>query len=153
MIKWIKIDNLIYQNIEPKTIDPETGNETWNIPTDPDELKQCIIDTLGFLVFRKLGNILNAVDKRNAVTTKGLVLLVKLVNSLNPDTSVLTETEQETYNAMLSLADIGYADSQLLKNTITQLQDVLNWYYQEEQKVKNMSTFEEMLEYLENLDA
>ena len=152
MIKWIKINNFIYQNVEPKTVD-ETGTEIWNIPTDPDELKQCIIDTLGFLVFRKLGNILNAVDKRNAVTTKGIVLLAKLVNSLNPDTSVLTKTEQETYNAMLSLADIGYANSQLLKNTITQLQDVLNWYYQEEQKVKNMSTFEEMLEYLENLDA
>jgi len=45
MIKQLKIDNLVYTNIEPKTFD-ENQNEIWNIPNTLEELSTCAIDTI-----------------------------------------------------------------------------------------------------------
>ena len=53
MIRIIKLGNLIYENIEPKTID-ENGNEIWNIPNDLDQLKQAYIDTVKWQANQKL---------------------------------------------------------------------------------------------------
>ena len=40
MIKLIKIGNLLYENIEPFSVD-ENGNKVWNIPQDEALLKKC----------------------------------------------------------------------------------------------------------------
>ena len=53
MIKLIKIDNLVYQNIEPKSID-ENGQEVWSIPQDFETLKYCAIDTIKWQAGQKL---------------------------------------------------------------------------------------------------
>jgi len=53
MIRIIKLNNLIYANIEPKTTD-ENGNEIWNIPNDLDQLKQAMIDTVKWQANQKL---------------------------------------------------------------------------------------------------
>jgi predicted DNA-binding protein (UPF0251 family) len=53
MIKQIKLNNLIHINIEPKSID-ENGQETWNIPSDLEELRTVAIDTIRWDAGRQL---------------------------------------------------------------------------------------------------
>ena len=54
MIKLIKLDKMIYTNIEFKIFD-ENGNEVWNnIPNDLKELKNCAIDTVRWDAGRQL---------------------------------------------------------------------------------------------------
>ena len=53
MIHVIKLGNAIYENIEPYYID-ENGNRIWNIPTDVNELKQALIDTVRWQAHKKL---------------------------------------------------------------------------------------------------
>ena len=53
MIKIIKLNNLIYENIEPFYID-ENGNKIWNIPNDVDSLKAVLIDTVKWQAGLKL---------------------------------------------------------------------------------------------------
>ena len=148
MIKWIKLGNLIYQNI-----DPETGTEIWNIPSDPVQLKQCCMDTLGWLVARKLNTTL-ATDKEKASTTKGIVLLAKMIKQIADATNTqlnLTENEQNGFNKMLQLAEMGYCDSRLLPFSSEILADALMWYHTKMQELEELSTTEELVEFLENL--
>ncbi len=58
MITIIKLGNLIYENIEAKTIDEE-GNETWNVPNDPVQLRNALSDTLTWLAKQRLERILD----------------------------------------------------------------------------------------------
>ena len=53
MIRIIKLGNLIYENIEPFHID-ENGNKIWNIPSDLNQLKQAMIDTVKWQANQKL---------------------------------------------------------------------------------------------------
>jgi len=53
MVHIIKLGNTIYENIEPYYID-ENGNKVWNIPTDINELKQALIDTVRWQAHKKL---------------------------------------------------------------------------------------------------
>lgn len=59
MIRIIKLGNLIYENIEAKTID-ENGNEVWNVPNDPVQLKNTLADTLAWLSKQRVNNILDS---------------------------------------------------------------------------------------------
>jgi len=58
MIKFLKVGDNFYQNIEPNMVD-ENGNEIWNIPNDPTQLKSAIADTLVWLAKQKLNNVLD----------------------------------------------------------------------------------------------
>jgi hypothetical protein len=58
MIKIIKLGNLIYENIEAKTID-ENGNEVWNVPNDIAQLKNALSDTLAWLEKQRLQEVLD----------------------------------------------------------------------------------------------
>ena len=152
MIKWIKLGNYIYQNIEPGTID-ENGNEVWNIPADPVQLKQCIINTLGWLVARKLRQGVGS-DKEKASTTKGIVLLAKIVKQIVDATNTqlnLTENEQNALEKMLQLAEIGYCDGQLLIVSGDLLASALRWYHTKMQELEPLDTTEELVQFLENL--
>ena len=53
MIRIIKLDNLVYENIEPFYTD-EDGNKIWNIPNNLDQLKQVYIDTVKWQANQKL---------------------------------------------------------------------------------------------------
>ena len=53
LIKQIKMNGLIYSNIEPYSID-EDGNKIWNIPQDLEGLKNCAIDTVRWDAGRQL---------------------------------------------------------------------------------------------------
>jgi len=151
MIRIIKLGNLIYENIEPKTID-ENGNEIWNIPSDFDTLKSAIEDTLGWLVFNNIQkSISRSPDKLNASNSKAICLLAKVINTLNPDLTQLTEKEQSAFNKMLSLANDGYTDSILLNFTSDKLQEQLDWYANKIQELNNLSTVDELINFLENI--
>ena len=53
---------------------------------------------------------------------------------------------------MVDLATNGYSDSELLNNTLQSITDNLNWYYTKMNELENLSTVEEMIDFLENLD-
>jgi len=53
IIRIIKFGDVVYENIEPYYID-ENGNKIWNIPTDINELKQALIDTVRWQARKKL---------------------------------------------------------------------------------------------------
>lgn len=53
MIRIIKLGNFIYENIEPYIID-EQGNKIWIVPTDVNELKKAMIDTVKWQAKKKL---------------------------------------------------------------------------------------------------
>ena len=151
MIKYIKQGNLIYQNIEPFYLD-ENGNKVWNIPDDPERLKSCLEDTLGWLVAQKITKTLISADKEKAATTKGIVLLAKIISTLNPDTSSLTENERQAYNLLLQLANVGYSDSDLLQISTNSLLENLQWYKQKLQELERLNTLDELIQFAENLE-
>ena len=150
MIKIIKIGNLIYQNIEAKTID-ENGNEVWNIPSDPVELKAALADTLGWIVGQNIVKTIGDANKKDTATSKSVVLLAKIIASLNPDTSTLTATEQDIFQKMLDLGSIGYSDSELLNNTIGAIQAELTDYAAKIAELEKLSTLDELIAFAENL--
>ena len=166
MIKVIKIGNFIYENIEPKTLEPisidENGNPTsfqerWNIPTDPVQLKSCILDTLGWIVSRKIQKILGSIDKKDASTTKAIVLLAKLISTLNPNLDSLTENEKQAYNLMLQLGELGYSDSQLLINALNSVKEYIEWFGEKIQELESIDisapdALDKLINFLENLD-
>lgn len=56
MIKLLKLGNLIYENIEAKTID-ENGNEIWNVPNDEIQLKTAFKDTIDWYTDRYINQM------------------------------------------------------------------------------------------------
>jgi flagellar capping protein FliD len=166
MIKVIKVGNFIYENIEPKTLEPigidENGNpiefqEKWNIPTDPAKLKFCILDTLGWVVSQKIQKTLGSIDKKDASTTKAIVLLAKVISSLNPDLSNLTENEKKAFELLTQLGNIGYSDSTLLINALQSVQEHILWFRQklgelEQIDITAPDALDKLIEFLESLD-
>ena len=151
MIRIIKIGDNIYERIEPKSVD-EKGNEIWLIPNDYEKLKNSVIDTLGWIVFKKLKDSFNSIDKQFAVTSKSIVLLFKIVNSLNPDLSILTDAERAFYENMNILAENGYSDSQLINTYIEKLSILITWYNDMSQQVQQLNTVDELVQFLETLE-
>lgn len=156
MIKTIKIGNLIYQNIEPYYID-ENGNKIWNIPNDVNQLKFCLSDTLGWLVAQKIQKTLGSIDKKDVSTSKAITLLAKLISTLSPDTSVLTENEQNAYDTILNLANNGYSDSELLVNALNAIQTYLTWYQTKITELESIdltseTVLDDLIKFAENID-
>ena len=122
MIKLIKIGNLVYQGFQEKVID-ENGKETWNIPTDIEEFRKIVIDTINWKIGQDIKNATQDFTRLSAANSKAIIIVSKLLNTLNPDTTGLTDKEKSAYNKMLTLANNGYGDSDLLN---TSLDAVLN---------------------------
>ena len=139
MIKLIKVADLIYQNIEPKFINVD-GNEVWNIPTDPEDLKNCLMDTIGWIVSQNIVKTIGGANKKDASATKAITLLAKLVSALNPDTSKLTENEKNAYEKLLALANAGYSDSTLLNESLQAVIDQLQWYAEKLNELNTIDT-------------
>jgi hypothetical protein len=147
MIKTIKIGDLVYQNIEAKTID-ENGNEVWNIPNDLEKLRACVIDTLNWLIGQEVKNILGDYTKLSAANSKAVVLLVKAVDGV-ADKSNFTQTEQDIWNEMLKLANAGYGDSQLLLNSLNAVTDNIQTYSDKINKALAATSTDELISLLE----
>jgi len=151
MIKYMKLGNHIIRNTEPYYIDEE-GNQIWNIPSDSAQLKSALEDTLGWLVYNNIQKSINrSADKLNASSTKAVCLLAKVISTLSPDLSQLTEKEQSAFNKMLALADQGYTDSDLLNFTSSTLQEQLNWYAEKMQELNSLETLDELVAFAERL--
>ncbi len=125
MIKMLKKNNQVFQNFEEKEI-LEDGTVVWNIPTNVEEFKAMAIDTINWQigdgVKKAVGNTNVNLSASNA---KGIALLAKVVNAQSPDTSSLTELEADSYNKLISLADGGYADSELLNASLTNVSEFI----------------------------
>ena len=121
MIKIIKIDDLIYQGFQEKSFD-ENGNEVWNIPTDVEAFRKITIDTINWWVGNKVKKQTGDFAKLSAANSKAIVLLTKLLVTLNPDTSKLTDLEKSAWDKLIAFADNGYADSELLNNSLDAVQ-------------------------------
>ena len=117
MIKQIKIGNLIYKNIEPFYVN-EKGKRIWNIPNDLEELRKAVIDTINWKVGDEVKKATGDLVKLSAANSKAIVIVLKLLETLNPDTSKLNDLEKSAYEKMLTLADNGYGDSELLNNSL-----------------------------------
>ena len=121
MIKLLKIKNQIYTNFEEKTYD-ENGNKIWNIPTDIEEFRKTVIDTINWWVGNKVKKQTGNFAKLSAANSKAIVLLAKLLATLSPDTSKLTDLEKSAWDKLNTFADNGYADSELLNNSLNAVQ-------------------------------
>jgi len=144
-LKWLKIGDVVHRNVPVKEI-TEAGEEIWNVPQDLDQLKQLVADTFAWLVLQKICEILPSPDKREASTTKAITLLAKVINTLNPDISSLTQKEQEAWQKLQALGQAGYSDSDLLNQSLQALIDTLRWYSQKVQALQEAETLEEVVE-------
>ena len=122
MIKIIKIGDLVYQGFQEKVID-KNGKETWNIPTDIEEFRKIVIDTINWKIGQNIKNATQDFTRLSAANSKAIIIVLKLLDTLNPDTTGLTDKEKSAYDKMLTLANNGYGDSDLLN---TSLDAVLN---------------------------
>ena len=123
MIKLIKIGDLVYQGFQEKVID-ENGKEIWNISTDVEEFRKIVIDTINWKIGQDIKNATQDFTRLSAANSKAIIIVLKLLDTLNPDTTGLTEKEKSAYDKMLTLAQNGYGDSELLNNS---LEAVLNY--------------------------
>ena len=150
MIRIIKLRNKVFRNIEPYVLDDD-GQKIWNIPATPDDLKDALLDTLGFITSEKIISTIGDVNKKDAGTSKALVLLAKIVDSLNPNLSILSKNEKESFKKMVELAASGYSDSDLLKKSFEALENHVKWYAQKYNEVSQLSTLQELITFAEKL--
>ena len=124
MIKLIKIDDLIYQGFQEKSFD-ENGKEIWNIPTDVEAFRKITVDTINWWVGDKVKKQTGDFAKLSAANSKAIVLLTKLLVTLSPDDSKLTDLEKSAWDKLNTFATNGYADSELLNNSLDAVQSYI----------------------------
>ena len=151
MIKLIKLGDYVYLNYEEKYID-EQGNEVWNIPNTVQELLPIVLDTINWWVGDKVKNATGDFTKLSAANSKAIALLFKLVNSLNPDTSNLTEKELAAYDTMNQLANAGYSDSDLLNSSIQAVNEYIQRGEQLAGQAMQAQSVEELISILNKLE-
>jgi len=117
IIKLIKLNENIYQGL---------GLDSEFLPKNLEEFKTIAIDTvnwqIGDSVKKALGNTHTNLSASNA---KAVALLAKVVASLNPTLNGLTELETDSYSKMVALADGGYADSELLNSSLSNVTEFI----------------------------
>ena len=151
MIKVIKLGDSIYQNYEEKTIN-DNGQEVWNIPTDLTKLKTIATDTIDWVAGDRVKKaVQNNLTLLNASNSKAIVLLVKVINSLNPDTSNLTTNEKDAFDKMTTLANNGYTDSKLLNAVIDSVMNNVTSLSQKIADVQNANSIDEIIKILNEL--
>ena len=148
MIKVIKINELVFERIEPYTIN-ENGERVWNIPSSLEELRKCTIDTFNWLIGQKVKEVSGGDStKLSAANSKAIVLLVKLVDTLKPDTSKLTDKEKQIFNLLKEFANNGYSDSELLLNPLNAVLNNIGEYSQKITKAQNAKSVDELIKLL-----
>ena len=142
-IKEIKIGNIVHSNM------PIVEDDEWNVPEDLEDFKQIAIDTvnwkIGKNVKKSTGNLTNNMSASNA---KAIVLLTKIVNAIGFDDSILTELEKSAFNKMTTLAENGYADSNMLVTSISSVSENIEIGTQKVVDITNAESHEEVVEVL-----
>ena len=159
MIKILKIGNKIYSNLEKTiVIEDNIGNEVRFItqpnPIITDDLetfRKQTIDTINWKIGNNIKNATGDLAKLSAANSKAIIIVLKLLDTLNPDTSKLTDLEKSAYDKMITLANNGYGDSELLNtsldavtNGIAKGQDLIN-------KALQATTIDELIGILNEL--
>lgn len=148
MIRILKQNSRIKYGIEKFCTD-ENDVEVWNIPTNIDEFKSMAIDTInweiGDNVKKALGNTQTNLSASNA---KGIVLVSKVLNGLNPDLTGLTDLEKDSFNKMVTLGDNGYADSQLLNASLSSVSEFIASGTAKVARVTSATTIDEVIDIL-----
>ena len=150
LIRYFKSKDTTHQNIEPLVID-ENGKKVWNIPNDLEELRKAAIDTLNWLIGQNVKNATGDIIKLSASNSKAIALLTKVVASLNPDLSNLTQLEKSAWGKTKILADNGYADSELLNNSLDAVLGNIQKGTELINKALQAQTIEELIKILEQL--
>jgi len=149
MIKLIKIGELVYQGIEPYYID-KNGNKIWNIPNDLETLRNCAIDTFNWLIGQEVKKQSGGdFTKLSAGNSKAIVLLLKLIDTLNPDESNLTKTEKNILSKLRTFANNGYSNSQMLDNMLESVLNNISVYSQKIEKAQQAKSVDELIRLLE----
>jgi len=117
MIKTIILNGTIYQGFEEKLTD-SVGNIKWNIPTDIEEFRKIVINTINWKIGQNISKATGNYTKLSASNSKAIIIVLKLLNTLSPDTSKLDSLENDAYNKMITLMNNGYGDSELLNNSL-----------------------------------
>jgi len=151
MIKVIKLGDSIYSGIEEKSID-EKGNEIWNIPTDLTKLKAIAVDTINWVAGDRVKKaVQNNITLLNASNSKAIVLLGKIINSLNPDLSKLTDNEKNAFDKMVALGNNGYADSKLLNTMMDSVTSNITSLSKKIADVQNANSTDDVIKILNEL--
>ena len=143
MIKLLKVGNNIYKNV--------LEDEVEEYLKDLETFRKVTIDTINWWIGNKVKKTTGDVTKLSAANSKAIVLLTKLLKTLNLDTSNLTKLEKSAWDKLLIFADTGYADSELLNNS---LQAVQTYALQGNELIKqalNATTIEELIGILNEL--
>ena len=152
MIKIIKIGDLVYQGYEEKTIS-ESGNVTWNIPTDVDKFREIVIDTINWQIGQNIQNVMSSLTALSAANSKAIALIIKLLNTLKPDTSKLTKLESDAYKKILTLANNGYSDSQLLNKSLDAVMSNIQTGSKLIAQATKATTIDELIKILNSLST
>jgi len=145
MIKLLKIDNLIYTNVEESEVEEYLQ--------DLETFRKHTIDTINWWIGNKVKKATGDVTKLSAANSKAIVLLTKLLKTLTPDTSTLTELEKSAWDKLLVFADTGYADSELLNNSLQAVQSYTQQGGDAISKALNATTIEELIGILNELEV
>ena len=151
-IKLLKVGDLIYQKLDVDVDLLEDTDEIKKILTNLNTLKQTTLDTINWWLGDKITKSSGNIFKLSAANSKAIVLLVKLLETLNPDTSKLTDTEKTIYDNLTALANDGYADSDLLLNTISDLKSYLEKGEELIKEATAATTVDELIAVLNKLD-
>jgi len=150
MRKFIKYENGKPVQHEIYFYDEE-GNKVWNIPMDVKKFRKIVIDTINWKIGDEVKKATGDLAKLSAANSKAIVIVLKLLDTLSPDVSVLTDLEKSAYDKMLTLANNGYGDSELLNtsldaitNGVTKGQDLIS-------KALQATTIDELIGILNEL--
>jgi len=138
LIKVIKLEKFIYENIEPYYID-EQGNKIWNIPQDINKLKNAFKDTLDWLTTRYIVEELEKIQEElSDIATEETNIRGRIIRILRKNGINLTTDE------------IIYKITQYLEGKITdeQVQKELEKYKQlkPEDKIKILNLLKRAVE-------
>ena len=147
MIKviYLKKEGRIEENYTEKYLD-ENGNEVWNIPTDLSKFKEIAIDTInwkmGDNVKKMTGNVATNLNVANA---KAIALLTKIISNGDPDLGDLSTLEKSNWEKLSTLANNGYADSELLDKSLSAVLDSISTGTTKIIAIMGASTIEEII--------
>jgi len=148
MIKKIKIEDIVYQNLDEKYLN-EDGSITWNIPTDVNEFKAMAVDTINWQIGDNIKKALgNTNVNLSASNSKGICLLAKVINAQSPDTSSLSELESDSFNKMVALGEAGYSDSNLLNASLSNVSSFIATGTDKVTRVTTAETIDDVIEIL-----
>ena len=92
-------------------------------------------------------------EKLSAANSKAIVLLTKLLATLNPDTSNLTDLEKSAWDKLNTFANNEYADSELLNNSLNAVQSYVVKGGELIDKALKATTINELIKVLNELEV